>query len=516
MVFDIKMGSLQRKARLVAGGHKTDPPASITHASVVSRESVRIALTVAALNDLDVMAADIKNAYLSSPCEEKVWTILGPEFGSERAGKRAKIVRSLYGLKSAGAAYRHHLATCMEHLGFQSCKADPDVWLRPNKDHTGREFYEYVLIYTDDILTIAKEPGKILSRIDKYFTLKPSSIGEPDIYLGAKLRKVERNGQVMWTQSSAAYVKEAIKNVEDWMERMGLKFPARCDTPMPTSYRPELDVSPELAPEVANWYQSAIGVLRWAIELGRIDVTTETSMLASQMALPREGHLVAVLRIFGYLRKHHNSRIAFDPTYPIIDYESFETKDWKRFYNNVKEPLPPNAPEPRGRPVVARIFVDADHAGDKLTRRSRTGYIMYLNSAVINWYSKKQGSIEGATFGSEFMAMKTVAEVNRGFRYKLRMMGIPIEEPTYIYGDNMSVLHNTSKPESTLKKKSNSIAYHYVRESVAMDESRTGYVKTDFNKADLMTKSLPKGDRREAIVADMMWDIYDRAPVAAE
>jgi hypothetical protein len=63
---------------------------------------------------------------------------------------------------------------------------------------------------------------------------------------------------------------------------------------------------------------------------------------------------------------------------------------------------------------------------------------MFLNNAVINWYSKKQGSVEGATFGSEFMAMKTVAEVNRGFQYKLRMKGVPIDGPTYVYGDNMS------------------------------------------------------------------------------
>ena len=111
----------------------TDPPASITYASVVSRESVWIALTIAALNDLDVISADIRNAYLQSPCDEKVWTILGAEFGAKCEGKRAKIVRSLYKLKSAGALYRHHLATCMEHLGFESCKADPDVWLRPDK-----------------------------------------------------------------------------------------------------------------------------------------------------------------------------------------------------------------------------------------------------------------------------------------------------------------------------------------------------------------------------------------------
>ena len=290
-----------------------------------------------------------------------------------------------------------------------------------------------------------------------------------------------------------------------------MKLPTRADVPMSSSYQPELDTSPELSPEFANWYQSAIGVLRWAIEIGRIDVTTETSKLASFMAMPREGHLIAVLRVFAYLKKHHNSRIVFDPTYPDIDRSQFPRQDWKRFYDNVKEPMPPNAPKPLGKPVVIRIYVDADHAGDAITRRSRTGYIMYLNNAVVNWYSKKQGSIEGATFGSEFMAMKTAVEVNRGFRYKLRMMGVPIDEPTYLYGDNMSVLHNTTTPESTLKKKSNSIAYHMVREAVAMDEIRTGYVKTDDNVSDLMTKSLPKGERRETLLRQLMWDIYSHS-----
>jgi hypothetical protein len=84
----------------------------------------------------------------------------------------------------------------------------------------------------------------------------------------------------------------------------------------------------------------------------------------------------------------------------------------RRFYNDVKEPIPPNAPKPLGKPVVIRFYVDADHAGDHVTRRARTSFIMFINCAVTNWYSKKQGSVEGATFGSDFMAMKTVAEVN--------------------------------------------------------------------------------------------------------
>ena len=121
LVFYVKMEDFQRKARLVAGGHMTETPASVTYASVVSRESVRIALTLAALNDLEVKTADIENAYLTAPVGEKIWCRLGPEFGAD-AGKKAIIVRALYGLKSAVASFRNHLADCMRHLGWQSCK----------------------------------------------------------------------------------------------------------------------------------------------------------------------------------------------------------------------------------------------------------------------------------------------------------------------------------------------------------------------------------------------------------
>ena len=82
-------------------------------------------------------------------------------------------------------------------------------------------------------------------------------------------------------------------------------------------------------------------------------------------------------------------------------------------------------------------------------------------------------------FGAEFVAMRQAMEVSRGLRYKLRMMGVPIEGPTYMYGDKMSTIHNTQCPESQLKKKSNSICYPVIREAVAMEEVLTGHVKTD-------------------------------------
>jgi hypothetical protein len=104
MISDVKMEDFRLKARFVDGGHTRDTPHAMTYASVVSRESVRITLTLAALNDSDVKMADIENAYLTAPITDKVWTVFGPEFGDD-AGKRALIVMALYGLKSAGASF---------------------------------------------------------------------------------------------------------------------------------------------------------------------------------------------------------------------------------------------------------------------------------------------------------------------------------------------------------------------------------------------------------------------------
>ena len=114
---------------MVAGGHTTETPAPLTYASVVSRDSVRIALTIAALNDLKILACNIQNAYLNAQCREKIWTIAGPEFGSD-AGKLMIVVRALYGLKSICAAFRALLAETLYYIGYNPSKSDPDIWLR--------------------------------------------------------------------------------------------------------------------------------------------------------------------------------------------------------------------------------------------------------------------------------------------------------------------------------------------------------------------------------------------------
>ena len=133
---------------------------------------------------------------------------------------------------------------------------------------------------------------------------------------------------------------------------------------------------------------------------------------------------------------------------------------------------------------------------------------MYLNNSLLYWHSKKQLSCESSTFGAEFIAMKQLCEYLRGLRYKLRMMGIHCDGPVYIQGDNQSVLANTSIPDSVLKKKSQSLAYHFVREGCARGEWITSYINTNLNIADLLTKPLPHGDKRKNFVRSLLHHIF--------
>ena len=120
---------------------------------------------MAALNDLEVKVGDVLNAYITAPITEKVWTVLGAEFGSD-AGKSAIVVRALYGLKSAGAAFRAHLASFMRQMGYTSCKADPDLWYKAEtRPSDNFRYYAYILCYVEDILCMHHDPMTIMKHI---------------------------------------------------------------------------------------------------------------------------------------------------------------------------------------------------------------------------------------------------------------------------------------------------------------------------------------------------------------
>lgn len=495
LIFDVKLGeNFRRKARFVADGHKTEAPAALTYSTVVSRDSVRILLMVAALNGLDVQCADIQNAFLTAPNLERCYMVAGPEFGEEE-GETFIVRRALYGLKSASAAFRSHLSSTLMDLGFLPSYADPDVYMRPAVKTTGEEYYEYILCYVDDILCMSMEAKAVMNRISEKFKFKKDKIEEPVSYLGAGLKKkLVDNEDEIWAMSSYEYVKAAVKNVEETVKsNPRWKLPVKAPTPMMTDYEPEMDGSEVLSDEDRTYYQELIGILRWATEIGRVDILLEVSLLSQYQAEPRTGHMEQLLRIFAFLKKHPKLSLYFDWRLPNIDFSKVQSpyEDFRKYYPDAKEELPHNMPKARGLWVQILAYVDASHAANKKTRKSHTGYIIFMNSAPIVWHSKRQNTVEASTFGSEFIALKSCIESITHLRYKLRMFGVPLsDEPARILCDNESVVKNSSHVESTLNKKHNSIAYHYTRWNVAARAIEVAWINGMDNLADAFTKRL--------------------------
>ena len=401
------------------------------------------------------------------------------------------------------------MAGTLREAGYESCKADLDVWMKPKIKPNSEKYWEYVLVYVDDILVMSHEPKVVMDYLASKYTLKEGSVKEPEDYLGAEIRKWTIDGsddptKVRWAMSSDLYVKRAVTEVERELSEIDMQLVTTVSTPMSQGYRAELEVTPELDAKRANYYQGLIGVLRWICELGRIDIIVDVAMLSRFLAAPRRGHLDQVFHVFAYLKKYGKSAMVFDDQEPEFADERFQRCDWSEYYPGASEAIPPNAPEVRGKSVTMSCFVDADHAGCQATRRSQTGVLIYVNRAPILWYSKRQNTVETSTFGSEFVAARIAVEMVEGLRYKLRMMGVQVDGPTNVFCDNAAVVMNTTKPESTLKKKHNAIAYHRVREAQAAGVIRIAKEDGETNLADVLTKSLP-GPRLRTMMSFILW-----------
>lgn len=507
-IFDVKM-DLTRKFRLVGDGHKTEVPEYSIYSSVVSRDSVRIFFLLAALNDLNILSADIQNAYLTAPAMEHHWTRAGPEFGQEFVGRPCKIVKALYGLRSSGKAFHDYLSMHLKQLGYTSSRADPDVWMRPGVKANGDQYWKYVITYVDDICCAMEHPKEFMDKIGARLTLKEGSVKEPDFYLGADIKKyyidgAEDAGKPRWAMSSETYVKRAVADLETELTKIGSRLPTKVKTPLSSSYRPELDFTSELNAERQNYYQGLIGVLRWICELGRIDIIMPVSLMSRYLASAREGHLEQLFHIFAYLKLHDRSTIVFDDTTPTFENARFKRCDWTQHYPDAAEAIPRNVPAARGKAVIMTCFVDADHAGCRETRRSHTGILLYLNRAPIQWFSKRQNTVESSTYGSEMLAMRVAIEMIEGLRYKLRMFGVPIDGPCNVFCDNDGVVLNTTNPDSKLTKKHAAINYHRCREAIAASTIIVAKEDTKTNLSDCLTKLLDGVTLRE-LMYRILW-----------
>ena len=346
----------------------------------MSRDSIRVALLYAALNNLDILSGDVAAAYLNAPAGEKVYFHCGAEF-RHLEGCLPVLTKALYGLKTSARAWQMHLAQVLEFgMHFEMCKVDADVWLRKAAKPDGSEYYQLLLVFTDDILIVSHQPREVMTQLDQNFLVKKDSIEKPKTYLGAQIGEYtfpEDPKTKYWMMGSEKYVKDAVRQVKESLAKRNQTLKNKAPSVIPSGYRPELDATELCSDDDASYCSSVIGILRWAVELGRIDICTEVSMMALFMAAPRTGHLHAVLHIFTYLNSHDRLRLVFDAK--EFDHKAVEVADWSWYYPNVKEAIPPNAPKPLGKAMQMTSYVDTDHVGDLVMRCLRTGILLFLN-----------------------------------------------------------------------------------------------------------------------------------------
>ena len=478
-VYDVKHDGRHR-ARLVADGHLTAPVADV-YAGVISLRGFRMIIFAGELNGMQPYGTDISSAYLECETDEKVCIKAGTEFGP-LAGHLLIVHKALYGLRRSALLFGEHLRKKLAKIGFFPSLAEDKIFMRkcPTAD-----VYEYIGTYVDDLAIIARDPHKIVEQLMDPkiggFSLKGS--GYLDYHLGSTFTRDENGVLCMDPSKFIDKLKAAFKR------HFGHDPSKRVSSPLEAGDHPELDVSEFLNDEMTRVYQSLIGSLQWATTIGRYDICSAVMSMSKFRCMPREGHLERVKRIIGYLCKFYHFKLRFRTDEPDLSNVPVNKFDWaKTVYGQTSEEIPKDAPTPRGKRVTTVSYFDASLMHDVLSGKAVTGVLHFLNRTPFDWFCKTQATTETSTFGAEYVAGRKCIEQVIAIRQDLRYLGIPINEISYVFGDNESMIKNSTVPHSKLHKRHHILSYHFVRSMIAAGFINMNHIPSGANCSDILTK----------------------------
>ena len=269
----------------------------------------------------------------------------------------------------------------------------------------------------------------------------------------------------------------------------GHKPSNKIHSPLEKGDHPELDTSEFLDQDGIQKYQSLLGALQWAVSLGRLDVNTAVMTMASFRVEPRKGHMDRVKRIYSYLSKFKHATIRIRTEEPDLSSLPDQVFDWEEsIYGEVTELLPEDAPQPLGKSVTTISYHDANLYHNVITGRSVTGVLHFLNKTPIDWYSKKQSTVETATYGSEYSSARTCVEQILDLRNTLRYLGVSIKTKSFMFGDNKSVVDSSMTPHAKIHKRHVALSFHRVREAIAAKIIGYHFINGNINPADILSK----------------------------
>ena len=375
-------------------------------------------------------------------------------------------------------------------MGYTPCIAEPDVWMKQIDD----SHYEYIAVYVDDLAIASKDCQNIISIFIVKYQFKLKGTGPIKFHLGMDFFH-DKDGTLCYAP------KKYIQRLSDSYLQMFNSSPhASYQSPLEHNDHPEIDDSDFLDPEGIQKFQSMIGSLQWVTQIGRIDITAATMTMSGFRQAPKNGHLERAKRMYGYLTKMKDAVIRIRTDEP--DYSDLPklVYDWERsVYGKGSEIMPHNQPKALGKRVIITSYVDANLFHDILTGRSVKGLLHLLNKTPIDWYSKKQATVETATYGSEYVAVRTCVEQIMDLRSTLRYMGVPVSGETFMFGDNKAVVDSSNIPHYKIHKRHNMLSYHRVREAIAYKICTFFHIDGNINPADILSKHWSYAKVRDSI-----------------
>jgi hypothetical protein len=436
-------GSLDRyKARWVLRGFTQRPGVDYdeTFSPVVKPATVRIVLTLAHSRNWPIHQLDVKNAFLHGTLTETVYCSQPAGFiDASLPNHVCRLNKSLYGLKQAPRAWYSRFASYLLSLGFTEAKSDTSLFIF----HRGSEMV-YLLLYVDDIVLTASSVQllqRVITALKQEFAMK--DLGPLHHFLGVAVQ-----------QHKDTVVLSQRQYILDILARHGMSGCKPCSTPVDTCAKTSADAGPAVADSTA--YPSLVGALQY-LTFTWPDIAYAVQQVCLHMHDPREVHLVAAKRILRYLQGTLDHGLVI----------------------------------PKSDPTQLIVYTDADWAGCPDTRRSTSGYAVFLGGSLVSWSSKRQHTVSRFSAEAEYRAVANGVAEASWLRQLLKELHHDLQTATIVYCDNVSAVYLSTNPIQHQRTKHVEIDLHFVRERVAIGAVRVLHVPTTLQFADVFTKGLP-------------------------
>jgi hypothetical protein len=448
-------GTVERyKARVVAQGfsQREGIDYNETFAPVVRYKTLRILMVIAANLNLELHQLDVETAFLNASIKELVY--MKQPKGYEKGNLVCKLNKTIYGIKQAPHEWNNELNNfIVDELGFIRCKSDTCIYVKRSKSNK----IFIITIFVDDIIAAFDDSdmNEWLEYKNHMSTkYKIRDLGEVEWILQMKVTRDRVRKTIVLDQQR--YIEKVLKEF-NMLESKIIDTPAssdkltNSDSPVTLEQYEAMRYRP---------YLNLVGSLLYAAITTRIDIAYAVNVVSRFMNNPGEAHWIACKRILRYLNGTKDSGLIFRG-------------------NNSKE-------------LTIEAYSDADWAGDTDDRKSTTGFVVMINGSVVSWLSKKQSTIALSTAEAEYMAISSTTQELMWIRQLLDELMMPLKYPIRLLSDNRAAISISTNDVNHSRTKHIDIRHHYIRDIIKKEYVEIGWIPTDKQLADMLTKPLNK------------------------